>query len=408
MSLKEKNELLSFAAEENIISVQAIQSEMTLKKNQTLLAMHDHSIWQSKDGMWCTHLIRRRKRTLIKRATKEELEEYIIEYYRELTSEPFFSEMALRWFKMKKDRGDILPQTYDKYENIFKKFFESNPCAGKLMQRRINYVSTEDLDEFIYPSMLKVGFTIKNLSFVFTILRGVFKMASREHLSELDIDKYLSCVDKPRHAFIDKKKTSEEQAFNAKEEKMLKAYFLKKRDIRSLGLYVLFETGMRVGELATLKQEDVRGDVILIRRTEIKVKDEKTRRNNIEVEDSTKTEAGTRKVIVSEEGMQILREAAMLSGESEWLFAENGKRICESGFRRKLYRACDDLKIPRRSPHKIRKTYATKLIYSGVNEEVVKSLLGHNDIMTTRRNYVVAMDNPDYLRNELKKVSVYS
>lgn len=406
MSTTEKNELLSFAAEENIISVQAIQSEMTLKKNQTLLAMHDQSIWQNKDGMWCTHLIKRRKRTLIKRPTKEALEEFIIEYYRELTGEPFFSEMAVRWFTMKKERGDILPQTYDKYENIFKKFFESNPCAEKLMKQRINYVSTDDLDDFIYPSMLKIGFTRKNLDFVFTILRGVFKMANREHLSEIDIDRYLSCVDKPRHAFIDKKKPSEEQAFSLEEEKMLKEYFLKKHDIRSLGLFILFETGMRVGELSALKQEDIRGDVIIIRRTEIKVKDDETRHNNIGVEDCTKTDAGTRKVIVSEEGQRVLREAAILSGKSEWLFAENGKRICESGFRRKLYRACDDLKILRRSPHKIRKTYATKLIYSGVNEEVVKSLLGHNDIMTTRRNYVVAMDNPDYLRNELKKVSV--
>lgn len=406
MSLKEKNELLSFAAEENIISVQAIQSEMNVKRNQTLLAMHEHSIWQNKDGMWCTHFIKGRKRTLIKRATKEELEEYIIEYFRELTGEPFFSEMAVRWFKMKKERGDILPQTFDKYENIFKKFFVANPCAEKLMNRRINFVSTDDIDEFIYPSMLKVGFTRKNLDFVFTILRGIFKMANREHLSEIDIDRYLSCVDKPRHAFIDKKKPSEQQAFNHEEEHMLKSYFLKKRDIRSLGLFILFETGMRVGELATLKKEDVRDDVILIRRTEVKVKDEETRHNCIEVEDSTKTEAGTRKVIVSEEGRQILKEAAELSEDSEWLFAEDGKRICESGFRRKLYRACDDLKIPRRSPHKIRKTYATKLIYSGVNEEIVKTLLGHNDIMTTRRNYVVAMDNPDYLRNELKKVAI--
>ena len=56
-------------------------------------------------------------------------------------------------------------------------------------------------------------------------------------------------------------------------------------------------------------------------------------------------------------------------------------------FTSRLYRICDELGIKRRSLHKVRKTYATKLIDGKVPDAIVQDQLGHSDISTTLHNY---------------------
>ena len=54
----------------------------------------------------------------------------------------------------------------------------------------------------------------------------------------------------------------------------------------------------------------------------------------------------------------------------------------------KLYRACDALKIRRRSPHKERKTYISTLINNGADMDYVRSQARHKDLSTTLKSYV--------------------
>ena len=43
--------------------------------------------------------------------------------------------------------------------------------------------------------------------------------------------------------------------------------------------------------------------------------------------------------------------------------------------------------MPVKSPHKIRKTYASCLIDNGVPEDIIISQMGHTDIETTKNHY---------------------
>ena len=94
-----------------------------------------------------------------------------------------------------------------------------------------------------------------------------------------------------------------------------------------------------------------------------------------------------------------------MNGDTEWLFAENGKRIKSHSFRKKLYDICNIIEIKRRSPHKVRKAYATKLIYAGISENIVKELMGHTDIATTRKSYVIDSTTPAEFRAAIQQVS---
>ena len=63
------------------------------------------------------------------------------------------------------------------------------------------------------------------------------------------------------------------------------------------------------------------------------------------------------------------------------------KRIRGNTFNKRLSTICDKLDIPRRSMHKIRKTYATTLIDKKVSESFIQEQMGHSDITTTRKLY---------------------
>ena len=48
---------------------------------------------------------------------------------------------------------------------------------------------------------------------------------------------------------------------------------------------------------------------------------------------------------------------------------------------------CETLHIKRKSPHKIRKTYATILLDASVDQNLIMQQMGHTSIVTTERHY---------------------
>ena len=76
-----------------------------------------------------------------------------------------------------------------------------------------------------------------------------------------------------------------------------------------------------------------------------------------------------------------------MNPDEEYIFVEMGERLNTQKIRRRLYNLCPKLGIVKKSPNKGRKTYATILLDNGVDQNLVKRLMGHADIMTTERNY---------------------
>ena len=70
-----------------------------------------------------------------------------------------------------------------------------------------------------------------------------------------------------------------------------------------------------------------------------------------------------------------------------------GIRIRENTFNKRLERACKKLDIPVRSTHKIRKTYGTTLLDAHVDDSFVAQQMGHTDVATTRKLYYYSNKN---------------
>lgn len=154
----------------------------------------------------------------------------------------------------------------------------------------------------------------------------------------------------------------------------------------NLGIILMFCTGVRVGELVALKWEDIVDNTIKIRRTEVSYKNDE---GNIvyEIREYPKTEAGIRTVIIPMEFINILKKLKGLSGDKEYVFQNNGRLTKTLMVRKRLYLVCAKTGIKKKSPHKLRKTYASILLDNGLDKNMIEGLLGHTQIGTSEKYY---------------------
>lgn len=215
-------------------------------------------------------------------------------------------------------------------------------------------------------------------------------------MTDIIISVFFDELDLSKNIFtVREKKTDEEEVYNEEEIPIIKEYLLKKDSLRYLGILLVFVTGLRVGELAALKPEDIqfkeKGGSIHVCRTEVhySVTDDYGKRKNIvKVQNFAKSEAGNRYIILNSLAIQIIKRIRELNpAPKEFLFEEKGERIKIQGFSRALRRTCENLEIPFRPMHKIRKTYGTILLDNQVSETLVADQMGHSDISTTKKYY---------------------
>lgn len=399
--------LLKLALENNIIDISVLQQEIEMKMNAEYLAKHPYGIWLGTDNYYHTIIKVEGKKKQLKKKKREKLEKAIIEFYRENEKFQTIDKVFEECYQEKLEYNLIKLQSYNKYLKVYNRFVKNNPDAAGIRSMPFSNITEDDLDDLIYKTISSLTPTLKAFNDFKTILATVFKYAKKHRYTDISISHYIGDLDIHANVFTKYHHDATDLIFTqAEENKVIKKCF-ELGDIRALGIVLLFDTGIRVGELCCIRKSDIKGDTIRIHATEINYIDETTGKNTIGVQETPKTDCGERTVYLSEIGLKAVKLLMKNSQSDEWLLFDRGSRIHEHGFRKKLYDICDKLAIKKRSPHKIRKTYATKLIKAGVKEEIIQALMGHSDFVTTRRNYFVENASPTEFRKAVKQACCY-
>lgn len=403
MDISDK-ELLNFAIENGIIDANTIRKQIEMNERKKFIEKHEHEIWQGKNGLWYTYLPGGANgRRLVKRKTKELIEDEMVKFYKSIENEPTIKQIFEMWADEKLRYGEIQKQSYDRYKTDFDRFFVNNEFFKHFSDRKIKYLSEDDLEEFIKVSIAKMNLTQKAYSGLRTIVNGIFKYAKKKKYADISITNFMGDLDLSRRSFKKNIKDKENEVYQEAEIEKLTSYLrYNQEDIRCQGLLLIFESGVRIGELCGLKPEDIHDGYIHIQRTEVKYRDESDRWV-MDVRDYPKSEAGDRYIIINENALKTIENIMSLRENGEYLFMENGKRIRSNGFRRKLERVCNTLGIQYKSNHKIRKTYGTMLIDSGVDESIVAEQMGHADISTTKKYYYFSNKSEEKKREQISR-----
>ncbi|WP_418752449.1 tyrosine-type recombinase/integrase [Frisingicoccus sp.] len=352
-----------------------------MKRRKELLEKHPYKIWRGKDEFWHTYLPNGNERKPIKKKEKKAIEEAVIEFYKN-QEEIFIEDVFNSWVTQKYEYKEIQKQTYDRYKTDFIRFFKDS----SLYKKDIRKITEEELEEFIRKTINDKQLSNKAYSGLRLLIIGIFKYAKKHKYTEISITNFFGDLELPKKCFSKKVVLDKDSVFTDMEVEKICSYIKENESLINYGILLTFQTGLRVGELCTLKYSDIHGNKLSVRRTEIRYKDENDN-YIIEVRESPKTDAGNRDIILNSNAQKTLKEIRRLNPFGEFMFMRNGQRIKEKAFGNKITKICQYVGIKERSMHKARKTYATKLINGGVDESLIIKQMGHTSIDCTKNYY---------------------
>ncbi|MDD5854252.1 MAG: site-specific integrase [Lachnospiraceae bacterium] len=407
------NKLLASAVDYGIIDLDAIEIQIEKMKEKEYLEKHPFTIYQGNDKLWYTFVkdeSNKYGRRRIKRKNKEDLEKYLINFYKDLEKQGpkiTIDNLFYKWIEWKENKRNLSKSSVTRYKSAYNKYF------SLMKDKAIKDITELELEDYILQAFKIYKLTADSWSDLRIILKGIYKYAFVRNYTDIDIDRFLSKLDLGRNMFTPKRKKETEDVFTEDEViKMIKA--IDDYPILSfLFVKLALQTGLRAGELAALKPEDIdyQNKIIHVKRREIRYKDQN---NNYiyTVEEGLKGSIDSdgllkvRDVYVNDQTIETLKEIRKLSSFSEWLCCQkNGERKKEHDLTIACHKVCKRANIPTRSIHKCRKTYASLLLNSGASEAFVKAQLGHADIKTTRSYYLRDSSSKEEKDNFLKVIN---
>lgn len=360
-------------------------------KRANVKKLHTYAITPANphNKYWTTYFKRENEsRQLVRGKTEDELLDKLVKLYEEnshldnLTFNRLFDE----WLEYKKAMTNS-SNTIKRHRQHYAKYFE----PSKLHSMKLSAIDTFMLETECNRIVKEFNLTRKAWVNAKTILIGMFDYAKRKKyitdnpLSDMRITiRYKQVV----------KKAGSTQTYNTEELDALNKYLDMKYEETNDSVYIAvrlnFLLGLRIGELAALKPEDIIGNKIHVVREE--VRDQET--NQTYVVEHTKTNRD-RFVALVPQAKQLLQK---LDANGVYLFERDGERLRTRQIEYVLEKYAQRQGIEPKRSHKIRKTYASRLNAYGVPVDAIREQLGHSELSTTL----------SYIYNPLTEDATYS
>lgn len=387
------SETLRLALDYGMIDMERLKEDVDMLKKKEYLEKYPYKVWQGSNGKWYTHLPDEKSpdgRKLVKRATREKIEQAIVDHYKAIDRIPTFKECYFEWQDYSLKCGKISKSSYDRRDCDYHRFIENYA----LFDRPIDKILESDLISFLDTvlSDFKGQLPRRGFNNLKSLINGTFVYAKVIKRKPCIFTKELMSSYSPSPRQL-RKKAVTLQVFDDEEVDMIINHIVDEHwsDIRYLGILFMLFTGLRVGECSTLKMDDfIASNKVFIQRTLSKEKDEYGKSRRV-ILDYAKTESSENAVLLSDDALKVINQVFNVRDEStrssEWVFGENGSYIPDTKFDKQIRKLCSDLGIPARGCHKLRKTYCSKLLDIGVGEKIVQNQMRHSDIQTTKNHY---------------------
>ena len=326
------------------------------------------------------------------------------------------------WRHLKRGLKD---NTFQNYQYMYEKFVA--PDYGKL---RIRTLKKSDVKRLYNLLAEERYLKVSTIDSVHTVLHQILDMAVDEgYLRNNPSDHVLKEL-KKSHNFDSEKRRS----LTIEEQELFLNYLKKNQIYRHWYpiFAVMIGSGLRVGEIAGLRWQDIDLDkeIISVNHTLVYYRHKE---NGCYFNIHTpKTESGKRTVpmlqFVKEAFLEELRNQrefgiqckVKIDGYTDFIFLNRfGSVQNQSTLNRAIKRIIKDCNkeqfeksknpkvlLPRFSCHNLRHTFTTRMIEQNVNLKVIQDCLGHKDIETTLNIYADVTDNlrrTEFAKLEIKK-----
>lgn len=379
---KNMNEALKFAIENGIINLSYVQDKYEMNKREKILSYHKWAISQGKDGKWRTYIPDGPNgRRMIKKSSKADLEDAVIAFYQKKKEESEdkeqykFKRRFEIWVERQKmcERSD---NTIYKYQADYKRFFEG---------RKIEDMDIRKIDDAIIMSTFKEvlqekGIPFRALKGAFGYVNGVFEKSIIDRVTTENPCKYVDLPLLKKYCKEKANNCSERRTVSESEKEKIFKKIERSSNVIKYAVEFAFCTGMRVGELSSLKWEDIdyKKNTVTIRSSE-----KHSRLTNEYYISLTKNEK-IRVVPLTDDMKNILKRAKKYEVKNNWIseFVFSGEcgrihaRTISDWMRNNtMTKEFENTK----SIHAIRRTINSNMRCSGVPAPVAASILGHTE-----------------------------
>lgn len=361
-----------------ILDEDSIREQLEKMEKEKYLAMHSYEIFECSGSWWTYFPSEEKGRVAKKRKKREDLEKLIIDYYREQSENPTVEEVFNEWNERRVQLGQITPSTKDRIDDDYKRHFKE---MGK---RRIKNISVSEWATFLEEQVSKEKLIYSAYRGLRQVVFGLLKRAKVRGIISYRISEIDEFVDLGKNSFRKSQKDNDREVFNEDETEILLKYLVTNLDKHNLATLLMFLTGLRVGEVAVLKNENIMSNHIIIEGSETR---HRTKNGVVYKVSSTKTKKSERTVAIPEGCEWVCTKLKELNPNGEFVFVNRTGRMTTNCFRRRLERVCKKLNMVPKSPHKLRKTYASILVGANIGEILTTSQMGHVDFKTTKNNY---------------------
>lgn len=406
------NDLLKYAVEHGMIDLTRIQSEVEMTRREELLNQFPYKIFYGSDNYWHTYVpdnTKKNGRKAVKKKSKADIEALAVEYVLE-------QEKQAKKEEEKKEKQNItlyeLFPLWIKYKtlhtrstsyikritNDWHKYYAND---SQLINRPLTEFSKMDFDKWAHGIIKEMNLSKKQYYNMSIILRECLDYAVENEYIQENLFRLVKINTKLFRKV--KKQDAKTQVYLTNEIpqmifEMLRRFKNNPSDTTPLGVLLVFETGVRVGELLALRKSDISEDFTTIHIQRQMVKTYKSIDDYSMVFDKyveveyAKTDDGDREVYLTQVARNILKiilEVNQIYGHKyeDAIFVKGNQRLTYYGIQSRMIRGCETIGILTKSIHKVRKTYISTLIDSGLNIDEIRKLAGHSDERTTYGNY---------------------
>lgn len=272
-----------------------------------------------------------------------------------------WTETAAQWLLYIKNNRKY--STYIKYFNIYQCYID--PLLKK---------------QDIMPEWNRVIFERNDISestkkCIYTVLRGISGQAEKNGMKKINIQMEFQ-----------KNRRKQIEILNKTEQENLLRYLYKDMDLYKMGIVLCLSTGLRLGELCSLKHSDIdqNSGIMHINHTVQRISAENAVNKTFLLESMPKTDCSVRQIPLSDELLYLIDK---YSRNTIYIFGGNKPmepRTYQNKFKRYLYEAG----IKERNFHILRHTFASNCIIHGADVKSISEIMGHSDVRITLNRYM--------------------
>lgn len=246
-------------------------------------------------------------------------------------------------------------------------------------------ITEEDLQKYVNDK-ISGGLGIRPVRDTISVIKMLLRFGAKKKWCEPPVDWKMIYPSRT----MDSKRV---ETWSPAHQKKMIEYLKENFSFRNLGLLIVMETGMRIGEISGLQwgDIDIQNKTLHVQRTveRVVVFDGLNGKKGTRVRmGSTKTINSNREIPLSKDILMFVRPLSKICVPNYYVVSNDASPAEPRLIRNYFNRLCKELKLPRIKFHGLRHTFATSLIASKCDIKTVSSILGHANVSITLDLYV--------------------